>query len=238
MGTPWPARIGKGGRSGVLGRLDDVQGSPTPRVRCGYASCSADVASIWPALPADDDPTPADLSQQVVAAGLRLVEPEEWPRAGAPSPPWCAADRRHRVDFLLGFVAGADGVFRLSGRAEQEWRRAHRWRKPWHEFVPSERRPRDPNQGFQDLREFRRLRSRTVVPATDETPLLFRCPVCGRVNAARVSARCPDDCPLHALTAPQLARIRLAIWWWPVAVQDLDDLWSATGPSFTGRPRL
>jgi hypothetical protein len=225
VGVPWPARIGKGGRSGAIGRRDDAQGSPTARVRCGYASCSADVASVWPALPAGDRPSPGDLRRQVVAAGLRLAAPREWPTGGVLAPPPGAEDRRHRVDFLLGLVAGPDGVFRLSGHAERRWRRARRLGVRWHEFEPHERRQRGPGQGFRDLRALRRLRSRTVVPASDEGPLLFRCPVCDRVNAAAVPARCPDDCPLHTLTAPLLEQIRHAVWWWPIAPKDLEEHW-------------
>jgi hypothetical protein len=67
------------------------------------------------------------------------------------------------------------------------------------------------------------------VPATDEAPLLFRRPVCGRVNAAAVPERCADDCPLPALTVAQLERIWLAIWWWPFGPKDLEEHWQEIG---------
>jgi hypothetical protein len=202
--------------------MPEEHGFPIGRVACGYRLCNAHVAVVWPAVPAGpaeigtgpEDAGPVLAGVELVGAGLRLAGPDEWPLIGRPSPAAVLAQRRHRIDFRPGIAPGADGVFALTRRAERAWQQAKRFRVPWPRFALLERRPRIP-VGFE-----RRPVRRVVTPGG---PFRFRCPVCGRVNAAEVAAACPDDCRLHATDGPHFDSMLFGLWWWPTPLPDGDE---------------
>ena len=198
-------------RLGQPGDAPDAPGFPIARLLCGYRSCGADVATVWPAVPvapeeaADRGASLEAGDMELVGAGLRLAGPDEWPRLGHPAPQGTGATRRHRVDFRPGIAPGADGIYALTRRAELAWQLARRLRVPWKRFAPLERRPRRPVEA--DRRPVRRV----MAPGG---AFRFRCPLCGRVNAARVAPGCPDDCALHAAAGAHLTALQRALWWW------------------------
>jgi hypothetical protein len=72
VGAASPARVQRLGQAGDSPSTPDApdqpgRGVPIGRVMCGYRSCSADVANVWPAVPvapeeaasASTRPTPA-----------------------------------------------------------------------------------------------------------------------------------------------------------------------------------
>jgi hypothetical protein len=197
--------------------VPDVRGFPIGQVLCGYRLCNADVANVWPAVPAEAaagrgaGADPQDADPELVGAGLRLAGPDAWPLLGSASPAATLAQRRHRVDFRPGIAPGADGVFGLTRRAEQAWQKAKRFRVPWKRFAPLERRPRFP------VEDERRPVRRVVTPGG---PFRFRCPLCGRVNAAVVAAACPDDCVLHVTDEQHFDSMHWGLWWWPPGSPD------------------
>ena len=223
VGEAWPARVQRLGQPGDVPESPagpDLPGVPIGRVMCGYRSCSADVANVWPAVPVapeEADDRQADLEaadMELVGAGLRLAGPDEWPRLGHPPASGGATTRWHRVDFRPGIAPGADGIFALTRRAELAWHLAKRMRIPWKRFEPRERRPRWPVEA--DRRPVRRV----MLPGG---AFRFRCPLCGRVSAADVAAACPDDCALHAAAADHLPTLHRALWWWGIGPPAPDD---------------
>ena len=214
MGTPWQARVR---RVGQHGDEPDLRGFPIGQVRCGYRLCNADVANVWPAVPAGTaagggaGADPLDAGTELVGAGLRLAGPDAWPLIGRPSAAATLAQRRHRVDFRPGIAPGADGIFALTRRAEQAWQKAKRFRVPWPRFAPLERRP------WYQTDDLRRPVRRVLTPGG---PFRFRCPLCGRVNAAEVAPACPDDCVLHATDEQHFDSMHFGLWWWPPAPPD------------------
>jgi hypothetical protein len=215
VGEAWPARVQ---RLGQPGDAPPPSGFPIGRVLCGYRSCAADVATVWPAVPvapaevADRADALEAADMELVGVGLRLAGPDEWPRLGHTSA--AGATRRHRIDFRPGIGPGADGIYALTRRAELAWQLAKQMRIPWKRFTPLERRARLPVE--VDRRPVRRV-------MTPGGAFRFRCPLCGRVNAAAVAAACPDGCPLHAAAAAHLPRLHRALWWWGIGPPGPDD---------------
>ncbi len=97
VGEAWPARVR---RLGQPGDAPDAPGFPIARLLCGYRSCGADVATVWPAVPvapeeaADRGASLEAADMELVGAGLRLAGPDEWPRLGHPAPQRTGATRR------------------------------------------------------------------------------------------------------------------------------------------------